>query len=329
MILNWNGQKFLEQFLPTVKKYSLNSIIYVVDNNSSDSSVFFLKKYHEEVNLILLDNNEGFCRGYNLALAQIKAEYYILLNSDVEVTHGWLDPVINFMDSKPEIAACQPKIKSFKDKEYFEYAGAAGGFIDKFGYPFCRGRIFDTVEKDNGQYNDICEIFWATGACLIIKSEYYWKVGGLDDLFFAHMEEIDLAWRIKNLGLKIYYYGLSEVYHVGGGTLNKSNPIKTYLNFRNGLYLLYKNLPSNKLYFILFVRMILDGLAAFKFLISFSFSHFIAIFKGHISFYKNLRKLQNKKKQYSLVDSYPNCIYMNSLVYVYFIRKKKFFKEIW
>ena len=245
VILNWNGRQMLERYLSTVLLYSCEETsVIVADNASTDDSVEFLKTHFPDVPTILLDQNYGFADGYNKALAQVEAEYYLLLNSDVEVTHHWLTPLLEFMDSHPEVAACQPKILSMADKDCFEYAGASGGFLDRLGYPFCRGRIFDTVEPDNGQYDYAMEIMWATGACLLIRSEDYWNVGGLDGRFFAHNEEIDLCWRLRLLGRKIYCIPESAVCHLGGGTLPKGNPMKTFLNFRNNLTMLYKNLPS-------------------------------------------------------------------------------------
>jgi GT2 family glycosyltransferase len=330
VILNWNGLKFLELFLPSVIRYSEDAEVYIADNNSSDDSLSFLRKNFSGVTVISLSVNEGYSKGYNLALKQIKADFYVLLNSDVEVSQGWLHPVIRFMEGDPLIAACQPKIKSYHYREYFEYAGAGGGFIDKFGYPFCRGRIFNQIEKDQGQYNDVCEVFWATGACLFIKADIYWKMEGLDEDFFAHMEEIDLCWRIKNAGYKIYYYGLSEVYHVGGGTLDKSSPTKTYLNFRNGLSLLYKNLPDNEIFNTIFCRMYLDGLAAFKFLFFDSFGHFRAVLRAHYYFYNHLKQLRQKRNKIKLqVMKYDHAqIYGGSVVIDHFFRRKRTFSEL-
>ena len=234
VILNYNGEKFLREFLPVVIKLSGNAKIVVADNGSTDLSVELLKQKFPTVELIRLDNNYGFCGGYNRALKQVEAEYYVLLNSDVEVTPEWLEPLVALLDSSSDIAAAQPKVLSYNDKDHFEYAGAAGGFMDSLGYPFCRGRLFDITEKDTGQYNDTREVFWATGACLIIRSAVYHKLGGLDEDFFAHMEEIDLCWKVQRAGHKVYYCGTSHVFHVGGGTLSKSNPRKTYYNLRNG-----------------------------------------------------------------------------------------------
>ena len=285
VILNWNGKSFLENFLPNVIKYSSSAQIIVADNNSTDDSINFLKAHFPQVTLIINKVNDGFAKGYNTALKQVDAEYYVLLNSDVEVTEDWIEPIIELLDSDKNIAACQPKILDYYHKNKFEYAGACGGFIDKYGYPFCRGRLFNVLEEDNGQYNTAIEIFWATGACMFIRSKAFWKVGGFDDDYFAHMEEIDVCWRMKNCGYKIYVEPKSVVYHVGGGTLNKLSPRKTFLNFRNNLITLTKNAAPKFLFFKILYRMILDGVAAFKFLFEGSGSHFIAVIKAHFSFY--------------------------------------------
>ena len=268
VILNWNGAKMLSQYMPSVLRYSHDeATVYVADNASTDNSVDLLKTEFPECKLILLEKNWGFAEGYNKALAQIEAEYYLLLNSDIEVTHHWLTPLIEFMDVHSEVAACQPKLLSIFDRDKFEYAGASGGFLDSLGYPFCRGRVFDTVEEDNGQYDYASEVHWATGAALMIRAADYNKVGGLDRRFFAHNEEIDLCWRLRILGRKIYCIPESQVYHVGGGTLPKSNPMKTYLNFRNNLTMLYKCLPEAELKGVMRWRWFLDYLAAFETLI--------------------------------------------------------------
>lgn len=332
VILNWNGEKYLEQFLPTLIKYTQdpNTEIIIADNASKDDSIDFLNKSHPELRQIILDKNYGYTGGYNKALNQIEAEYFVLLNSDIEVSENWLKPLINLLDSDSTIAACQPKIKSFHQKDYFEYAGAGGGFIDKHGYPFCRGRILDKIEIDNGQYNDITDIFWATGACMLIRSEAFKKVNGLDNDFFAHMEEIDLCWRLKNLGYRIVYNPESTIYHVGGGTLPNNSPFKLYLNFRNNLFLLYKNLPKGKLFPILFSRMILDGLSAITFLLKLSFPKFNAVLKAHFHFYKSLKILQQKREkllQNKTVNNHKE-IYSKSIIIDYFLRKKQLFKNL-
>jgi len=267
VILNWNGIELLQKFLPSVVEYSDNPDISVIiaDNGSTDDSVKYVQDNFKQVQVFRMKNNNGFALGYYLALNQIKSEYYVLLNSDVEVTKNWIEPIIDYMDKNPDVAACMPKIKAYNQKDEFEYAGAAGGLIDRYGYPFCRGRILNKIEKDTGQYDEIADIFWATGACLFVKAEYYHNVGGLDGTFFAHMEEIDLCWRLKNMGHRICYIPQSEVYHVGGATLSNLSPQKTFLNFRNNLYLLYKNLPPYRVLFILSFRIILDILAFVKF----------------------------------------------------------------
>jgi GT2 family glycosyltransferase len=268
VILNFNGAEMLRAFLPSVVDYSPEAEVIVADNCSTDASAQVMREEFPTVRYIQLEKNYGFADGYNRALAQVEAEYFLLLNSDVEVTQGWLAPMLEYMDSHPDVAACQPKLLSYKNKKEFEYAGACGGFIDKYGYPYCRGRIFDTVEEDKGQYDSVAELFWATGAALMIRAEDYRAAGGLDGTFFAHMEEIDLCWRLRSRGRGIVCIPQSCVYHVGGATLNKSNPRKTYLNFRNNLLMLYKNLPENELSHVMFVRALLDYVAAFKSLLS-------------------------------------------------------------
>ena len=268
VILNFNGAEMLRAFLPSVVDYSPEAEVIVADNCSTDASAQVMREEFPTVRYIQLEKNYGFADGYNRALAQVEAEYFLLLNSDVEVTQGWLAPMLEYMDSHPGVAACQPKLLSYKNKIEFEYAGACGGFIDKYGYPYCRGRIFDTVEEDKGQYDSVAELFWATGAALMIRAEDYRAAGGLDGTFFAHMEEIDLCWRLRSRGRGIVCIPQSCVYHVGGATLNKSNPRKTYLNFRNNLLMLYKNLPENELSHVMFVRALLDYVAAFKSLLS-------------------------------------------------------------
>jgi GT2 family glycosyltransferase len=331
VILNWNGQHYLDQFLPTVIKYSSEAEIFVADNCSSDNSVNYVReKFEGKVNLICLPANGGFSKGYNQALKQINAEYYVLLNSDVEVTKDWIEPVVSLMDDDPGIAACQPKIMSYRDRQFFEYAGAAGGFIDKYGYPFCRGRIFNNAEKDEGQYDDTKEIFWATGACLFIRAETYWQLGGLDEDFFAHMEEIDLCWRIKNAGYKIFYHWESKVFHVGAGTLPHEHSRKTFLNFRNGLYLLYKNLSPERVFPVIFRRMNLDGIAAIKFLLEGKVTHFVAVLKAHTSFYGNLIKFYHKRKRMkkNIVNYHHPQIYPLSIVGQYYLKGRKTFREL-
>ena len=268
VILNWNGRQMLEQYLPSVIRHAQGlATVYVADNASTDQSVQMLQERFPSCRLIPLSQNWGFAEGYNQALKQVPAENYLLLNSDIEVTEGWLQPLIDFMDAHPEVAACQPKIRALHDRDSFEYAGACGGYIDNLGYPYCRGRVFESVEKDQGQYDEVAEVLWATGAALFIRASDYWRVGGLDGRFFAHNEEIDLCWRLRLMGRRIYCVPSSVVYHVGGGTLPKDNPRKTYLNFRNNLTMLYKCLPDEDLRRVMVWRWLLDYVAAFKMLV--------------------------------------------------------------
>ncbi len=298
-ILNWNGKNWLEKFLPSVILYSADAQIYVIDNASTDNSVEFLRSYFPTVNIIQNKNNSGFAKGYNEGLKSIQADIYCLLNSDVEVTENWISPITTLFSENLNIAAIQPKILDYNQKNKFEFAGAGGGLIDNLGYPYCRGRIFDDIETDNGQYDDETEIFWASGCSLFIRSEHFWNMNGFDERFFAHQEEIDLCWRLKNAGRQIYYTGKSKVYHVGGGTLNKQNPQKTYLNFRNNLTMMLKNLPSSKAFFILFFRLSLDGIAGLYFAYKNGWKHLWAVFKSHVGFYWQLPKsiaLRQKKQ---------------------------------
>ncbi len=324
VILNYNGKQHLAEFLPSVILHTKAYRVVVVDNGSSDDSVEFLRENFSTVELLLSNENRGFAGGYNWALNQIQAKYYILLNSDVEVSSNWVAPLVQVLESSPNIAACQPKILNYHNKRYFEYAGAAGGFLDKYGYPFCRGRIFDTIEQDNGQYDDTREIFWASGACLGIKAEDFHTVGGFDADFFAHMEEIDLCWRIKQTGKQIYYTSESTVFHLGGGTLPKSNPKKTFLNFRNSLLMLLKNLPNEKVFPVIFLRMALDGIAAIRGLIQGNVADFKAIFNAHIAFYQMLPKTRKKRKDTISVAGF----YEKSIVKTYFSDKIKFFGKL-
>ena len=321
IILNWNGAKLLHQFLPSIIQYSENATVYVADNASTDDSIAVLKRDFPTVKIIQNKSNYGFAQGYNEALQFIDEPYYALINSDIEVTENWLNPIIEMFYKEPNTAIIQPKILDYKKKTHFEYAGAAGGFIDKYGYPFCRGRIFETVEEDKGQYDDETEIFWATGACLFIRKEVYHELNGFDADFFAHQEEIDLCWRAFNLGYITKYTSKSEVYHVGGATLDVANPKKTYLNFRNSLYMLVKNLPQNQIFKVIFIRMILDGIAAFKFLFQGKISHFFAVVKAHYSFYKKINSFYSKRTGIQLT----NYFHTNSIVWNYFIKKKKQF----
>lgn len=322
VILNWNGAQLLEQFLPSVIAYSDQAKIYVADNASTDNSIAVIKEQFPSVTIIQNDGNYGFAKGYNVALQQVEEEYYALVNSDIEVTEGWLTPILSIFDSESNIGIIQPKILDYKNKEYFEYAGAAGGFIDQFGYPYCRGRIFDTIEKDSGQYDDEREIFWASGACFFIRRDIYRKLDGFDGDFFAHQEEIDLCWRAFNLGYQTKYTSKSVVYHVGGATLNESNPKKTFLNFRNSLLMLTKNLPENKLFPILLARFVLDGMAGVQFLFKGKFSHCWAIVKSHFSFYALINKTLKKRKAPQQEKYYR----AKSIVYKHFVKSGTVFE---
>ncbi|MFN8254590.1 MAG: glycosyltransferase family 2 protein [Bacteroidales bacterium] len=330
VILNWNGKNFLEKFLPQLVKNSNHPDIslWVVDNGSNDNSVNYIKSNFQSILLIEFSENYGFTGGYNRALQLIPAEYFVVLNSDVEVTENWILPVIRFMDNNPDVAACQPKIKSYHNKEYFEYAGAAGGFIDRFGYPFCRGRILKTIEKDTAQYDKNLDIFWASGACMIIRSEIFKEVGGFDEEFFAHMEEIDLCWRIINRGKRIVCYTDSVVYHVGGGALPNNSPRKLYLNYRNNLFVLYKNLNARELFPVIFQRLMLDGLSALIYLVSFNFSFFFIVFKAHIHFYRKITAMHKKRKDKNLNLSGIKEIYNRSMIIDYFVKKRWYFSEM-
>lgn len=322
VILNWNGAKLLEQFLPSVVAYSDEAKIYVADNASTDNSLEIIRLKFPQITIIKNDGNYGFAKGYNVALQQVEEDYYALVNSDIEVTPNWLSPILSIFDNEPNIGIIQPKILDFKNKAYFEYAGAAGGYIDQFGYPFCRGRIFDTIEKDQGQYNDDVDIFWASGACLFIRKDVYRTLNGFDDDFFAHQEEIDLCWRAFNLGYKAKYTSKSVVYHVGGATLNEGHPRKTFLNFRNSLLMLTKNLPERKLFFLIFIRLCLDGLAGIQFILKGKFKHCWAIIKAHFAFYSLINKTL-KKRTGNKADNYYHC---KSIVYQYFVKNGKVFE---
>jgi len=327
VILNWNGLKFLTRFLPRVVETTSGiADVIVADNASTDGSVEFLKLNFPKVQIIQNPDNSGFAKGYNQALKQIDAEYYVLLNSDIEVTENWIEPVIQLMDSDPLVAACQPKILSFQQKNYFEYAGAAGGFIDHLGYPFCRGRIFQSIEEDKGQYDNTTEIFWASGACMFVRANFYHETGGLDNDFFAHMEEIDLCWRFKHLGYKIMFCPLSKVYHVGGGTLAKISAWKTYLNMRNNSTMLYKNLPREQIYPVFITRLFLDFVASLKFLIDGGFKDFIAVTRAHIGFYFSYKKNRIKREQ--IHHRYVSGIYQGSIVYDHFLKNRKKFSQL-
>lgn len=328
VILNWNGKKHLQHFLPSVVKNTPSYIdIVVADNGSTDDSIAFVKTNYPNIIITQNEKNGGFAKGYNDALKQIKADIYILLNSDVEVSENWINPLIERLNSSDKIAACQPKILSYIEKSKFEHAGAAGGFIDKFGFAFCRGRIFDFNETDNLQYNQSSEIFWATGACLAIKADLYHQLNGFDEDFFAHMEEIDLCWRLKNKGYQIWYEANSSVFHLGGGTLNYNSPQKIFLNFRNNLFLITKNKASKFIFLDLFIRLVLDGIAGIFFLVNGNFNGIIAVLKAHFAFYASLNKMLYKRKQLMQKDNLSG-IYPKSIVWSYFVKKKKKFSEL-
>lgn len=324
VILNWNGKKLLQQFLPSVIKYSEDAEVYLADNNSTDDSVSFVKNTFPLVKIIQNKENGGYSKGYNEALIHVNADVFCLLNSDVEVTEYWLQPIIKAFENDEQTAIVQPKLLDYNRKDYFEYAGAAGGFIDKYGYPYCRGRIFNTIEKDEGQYNDTSEIFWASGACLFIRRTVFEELNGLDEKFFAHMEEIDLCWRAKNLGYKVNYLGQSKVYHVGGATLNNQNPKKTFLNFRNSLFTLTKN-AKGSLFSIILIRLILDGIAALKFLLEIKPSHTLAILKAHFSFYYHFSSML---KQRILLKNKIKYYNRTSIVIDYFVNNKKKYESL-
>jgi len=324
VILNWNGKALLEQFLPSVIAHSKEAIVYVADNASSDDSVHFVTSTFPSVKIIQNTENGGYAKGYTDALKHIEADIYCLLNNDVEVTAHWLEPIIKTFQENPNIAIIQPKLLDYNKKDAFEYAGAAGGFIDKYGYPYCRGRIFNSIEKDNGQFDDTSEIFWASGACLFIRSNVFKELNGLDEAFFAHMEEIDLCWRAKNLGYINMYVGASTIYHVGGATLSNANPKKTFLNFRNSLFALTKN-ANGHIFWLIFVRLLLDGIAGVKFLIELKPRHTLAILKAHLSYYQHLSQLLNKRKNTKNKKKYYQ---LTSIVVAYFVNKKTMFKSL-
>lgn len=316
VILNFNGRPFLEKFLPTIIEYSPKCEIVVADNHSTDNSLDFLYKTHPEIRILEFRENYGYCGGYNRALAQLDSDFFIILNSDVEVTENWIEPIISVFERDEKIAAIQPKLLDYKHKDKFEYAGGAGGYIDKLGYPFCRGRIFDAIETDTGQYDDTREVFWATGACFFIRAKLFKHYGGFDETFFAHMEEIDLCWRMKRDGYKVYGCGESVVYHVGGGTLTYGNPRKTYLNFRNSLLVLIKNLPLAELTWKLPVRWIIDYVAIINFFLRGHFADGLMIFKAHLYVAANFistfkKRTKSKKGPSNLVGRYPKLLLIN------------------
>ncbi|MEY2692174.1 MAG: hypothetical protein RIT03_564 [Bacteroidota bacterium] len=324
VILNWNGQKLLEQFLPSIIQHSGDAVLYVADNASTDHSISFIQSQFPQVKIIQNAGNFGFAQGYNEALKQVQEAFLVLVNSDIEVTKNWLSPLENSLHQHAKVAIVQPKILDYKDKTKFEYAGAAGGYIDRLGYPFCRGRLFDTIEEDRGQYNDDQSIFWASGACFIIRKSVFTQLQGFDTDFFAHQEEIDLCWRAKNLGHEIVYCPESTVYHVGGATLQASNPQKTYLNFRNSLCMLTKNLPLGSLFPILFLRLVMDGLAGIQFLLQGKAAHCWAIVRAHFGFYGLFAKMWKKRGAHQELNYYK----INSIVFRYFVSKQRKFNDL-
>ncbi len=323
VLLNWNGLELLQKFLPTVVAYSTEAVIYVADNASSDSSEQFVKENYPQVKWIQLSRNYGYAGGYNQALQMVGEDILCLLNTDIEVTENWLAPIMEVFSREQQIGIIQPKILDYKNKAYFEYAGAAGGFIDRYGFPFCRGRVFDTMEKDVNQYASQ-EVFWASGACFFIRRDVFKQLGGFDADFFAHQEEIDLCWRAFNTGIKTYYSNESTVYHVGGATLKKSSPMKTYLNFRNSLYMLYKNLPKQKRFSIIFKRLCLDGLAGIRFLAELKPLHTLAVIKAHFAYYAHLKSLKNRQS----TNPKSNYFYTGNIVLSYFLKGRKTFSDL-
>lgn len=332
VILNWNGLVFLKMFLGIVIKYSANdeTTVYVADNGSNDGSAEWISENFSMVRIIRLDKNYGFAGGYNISLNQIEAKYFVLLNSDIEVTENWLQPLVSFMDQNIDVASCQPKVLSYYHKDWFEHAGAAGCFIDKYGYPFCRGRIINKVEKDTGQYDSQTDVFWSSGACMIVRRDAWEKCGGFDADFFAHMEEVDLCWRFHKAGYRVCFLPDSVIYHIGGGTLSYASPFKTYLNFRNSLFLLYKNLPDKQLAKILFVRKMLDGLAALYFLLQGSLESFKAVWQAHMDYYKGLDVLREKRKWVKKleVNNINPPVLNKSIVFEFYVRGNKTYSSL-
>ena len=330
VILNWNGEKMLREFLPGVVRHSTGAEIVVADNASTDGSLQMLEREFPTVRRIVLDRNYGFAQGYHLALEQVDAEFYLLLNNDVQVGADWLSPLLEYMDKNPHVAACQPKLLCHWDRTRFEYAGASGGYIDAWGYPYCRGRVMGTVEEDKGQYDEPASLLWATGAALMIRREAYWLAGGLDGRFFAHQEEIDLCWRLRSRGYGIACVPQSKVWHVGGGTLPKDSPHKTYLNFRNNLLLLYKNLPSERLETVMRVRFWLDALASVQFLLTGKWGSFLAVWRGRRDFFRMRPQFvadRERNLKAAVLSPVPEQTAV-SILWQYYARGKKTFKEI-
>lgn len=327
-ILNYNGAQLLKQFLPSVIEFSSEAEVYVIDNQSTDDSCAVLAQDFPNVKIIVNEDNYGFTGGYNHGLTTVNEELLVLLNSDVEVTEGWLVPLAKAFDD-PTIAACQPKILAQRAKNSFEYAGASGGYIDWLGYPFCRGRIFETIELDQGQYDEPLQIFWASGACMVVRSEVFEKVGGFDVSFFAHMEEIDLCWRMQNSGYKIMCIPQSTVYHVGGETLSKENPRKTYFNFRNSATMLYKNTYDSSIYWKFSLKMLLDLVAAFKFWKDNTFDHFMAVIKAYAHFFRDLGSKRIKKYEFGVVKTKNlSTIYSKLIVFQYYLLKRRKYAQL-
>ncbi|PIQ47687.1 MAG: hypothetical protein COW03_14050 [Cytophagales bacterium CG12_big_fil_rev_8_21_14_0_65_40_12] len=326
-LLNYNGKKHLANFLPSVIAHSQPHDILVIDNGSTDGSLAYLQSNFPEVKTLAFDKNHGFCGGYNKALALIETEFVVLLNTDVEVTSNWITPILELLESDSTIAAVQPKILDLKSKNHFEYAGASGGFLDILGYPFCRGRIFHTIEEDQHQYQDVTDVFWASGSSLFVRKRAYLETGGLDEDFFAHMEEIDLSWRFWNLGYKVKVCPQSQVYHLGGGTLDKSSPRKTYLNFRNGLSIIFKNEKGISLIWKLPLRIILDWLAILQFSVLSGIKHGLAILHAHLDFVLSL-KAQIRKRKSTIRNTFNNPRYHGFIIWDYFLLKKKTFKKV-
>ena len=331
VILSWNGSQMLRSFLPSVLKYTEEeAAVYVADNGSEDNTLEVLATSFPSVKVIPLDKNYGFAEGYNRALQEVKADYVVLLNSDVEVKDRWLTPLVAFMDAHPEVAACQPKIKSWREPKNFEYAGAAGGFVDCYGYPFCRGRIFNSVEEDHGQYDTPMKVFWATGACLFIRLQDYREVGGLDARFFAHMEEIDLCWRLNARGREVWCIPESTVYHVGAATLKRENPHKTFLNFRNNLLMLYKNLPDNELHRVMHWRTFLDYSAVLSFVLKGQLANAQAVFQARKAYHR-LRPgffISRNLNMLARVEHPAQTCWMKCLLWAYYVQKKHTFAKL-
>lgn len=332
VILNWNGINFLKQFLPSFIQHSavegFDTSIVVVDNGSTDNSVNWVRSEFSSARLIVLDKNHGFTGGYNVALKQVSADYYVIVNSDVKVDRDWLNPLVNFLEEVPKAVACQPKVLSFSEPHKFEYAGASGGFVDFLGYPFCRGRILSVTEEDNGQYDNNHRIFWATGACMIIKSKAFWEVGGFDTDFFAHMEEIDLCWRLNRLGYSIWVVPQSHVLHVGGGTLPNNNPFKVYLNHRNNLLMLHKNLFGARLILTLSFRMVLDWASSVLYALSGNFSFTLSVYKAHFHFLKSLKRNAYKKSKCKEITKSKTFLYPHSILLQFFFEKRRAYSNL-